>query len=153
MQTLSRMQRSGDDVQALKRLVLYAALLLLYEPLSGLFFFLPPLLGVGAWRFFATKRVGERIFWVVYLYLFEVDRGLPFLLPIVTLALHFLLMRKLERFIACRSCLIGIGVILYYLLFTIVFFLYQELFELGLLFDPWLLLRYLILDLVVVYAI
>ncbi len=147
------MQRSGDDAQALGRRQLLALLLLLYEPLTSLFAYLPPLLGFGAWRMLMTHSWIERGAWAAYFYLYEADHALAPLSLLFTLGIYLLFMRRLRGYIACRVCLYVGGVVLFYAIWVGVHLFYTHILGIESLIHFQELLFGLITDLVLVYAV
>ena len=150
MQTLSDMQRSGNDVLSVKKLFFYGALFL-YEPLTTIYIYLPPLLGVAAWMIFSTRGITPFV-WIAYLYLFEVDHGLPFLSLLIVLPFYGYFYRRLKEVIACRSCRYFFATLLFYLFFILVLYFYRHILGIDLFIDLRLLVYYTFIDGILYYA-
>ncbi|MRI83256.1 MAG: hypothetical protein C6I00_02445 [Nitratiruptor sp.] len=147
------MQRSGYDAQTLKRIAWLLGLLLFYEPLTTIYVYLPPLLGVMAW-YFLQGRTFERIGALLYLYIFEIDHSLPFMSLFIALLFYQLAMRWLFRYVACPSCTMALSVLFYYLILEGVLLFYGQILGVNLdPVDPLLLGLYIILDLMVLHAL
>ncbi|MRJ02862.1 MAG: hypothetical protein GXO19_06325 [Epsilonproteobacteria bacterium] len=152
MQTFSCLRRSGDDAHTLKRIGALALLLFIYEPLTTIYIFLPPLLGLLAWRSLCPKP-WERTVTILYFYIYEIDHSLPFMTLLATLLLYHLAVRQLFRYLACRLCIMGLSVALFYLILMGVMLFYRQIFSIDLPIDPNFFLLYTILDLVILYAL
>ena len=147
------MQRSRHDAGALRRGAALLLLLALYEPLTTLFSYLPPLLAFGAWRFFFAGHWLERAAWAGYFYLFEVDHSLAPLSLIITLGIYVVMMRRLYGFVACEGCLYFAGVAIFYGAFLGVHLFYTHVLGIENHLALGQLLIYLVWDLVLFYAI
>ncbi len=149
MQTFSDMQRSGDDVLSLKSLLFIV--LILYEPLTTVYIYLPPLLAVAAWLLFSLSGF-MRIFLLFYFYFFEVDHGLPFGSLLLVLLFYGYVYKRVVDLIACKGCLYGIMTILFYLFFLVILLFYKHILGIEVAIDTKLLLYYTFVDGLIYYA-
>jgi len=127
-------------------------LVAIYEPLTTLYIYLPPLLAYGAWQFYQKRARVDRFFWLGYFYLYEMDHSLPFFSLFVTLAAYVWVLRQIERYVACRLCVMGMSTAVFYLLLVVVLTLYIHVVGIDFVINYRLFLGYTILDLVVLYA-
>jgi len=137
----------------LRRVLLLALFLFLYEPFTSLFAYLPPLLAYGAWRTVFGRHWVERLIWVVYFYLFEADHAFAPLSLMLSLAVYWMVMRRFGALVACRVCLYLAGVPLFYLIVVGVQLFYTHILGIESDIAFWRLLVYMVWDLVLVYAI
>ena len=79
MQTFSYMQRNIDDKKNLKYFFLFI-LSLIYEALTTIYPYLPPLIAVSFWIFLFAWNINNKTlltFVILYTLFFEVDHSLP----------------------------------------------------------------------------
>ncbi len=146
MQTFSYLQRSGYDENSSVRYALFGFLLLIYEPLSTIYLLFPPLFGLILWLFFKDVVLEIKIFAFVYLYLFEVDHSMARFSLFVTLFFTLYILRHLFYLISSKAILQILGVGIFYAILVGVGALYSYIVKESILFEPLLLLYYLLLD-------
>ena len=117
MQTFSYLQRSGYDEKNFLRSFLLPIALVLYEPLTTIYPYLPLLLGLAFWRIFISPSTWEKGVWIFYLYLFGVDHQISFLALIGAVVGSSYLLRYLLTYLVCEICLKFLGVVVVYMLF------------------------------------
>ena len=118
MQTFSYLQRSSHDEKNLLKGFILPVALVVYEPLTTIYPYLPLLLGLAFWRIFLSPSIWEKGIWFFYLYLFGVDHRISFLALIGAIVGSYYLLRYLLSYFVCEICLKLLGVLLVYVLFV-----------------------------------
>gem|GEM_PF-6461713 len=131
----------------MRLLLLFFLLYFVYEPLTTLFVYLPPMLAVASWKIYKARRLRYKLLWGAYLVLFEMDHSLPPLSTVLAVLGVGWVIKRLEVFLNCKICLLIVNVTLFYALFATIIFLFHMLFNTGFYLNPWLLGLYVILDL------
>ena len=108
MQTFSGMQRSISDQNSLTPFI-YVALFVLYEGLSSIYLFLPPLLGVLFFLFikaFKKEDLLSIILIVFSILVFESEKGYLLFTTVIYFALVLkLILPKIEQSFNCNVCI------------------------------------------------
>lgn len=148
------MQRSLS-YQTLSKLVVYFVVLVLYEVLSSIYLFLPPLLGLAFLLFvYAVEkdRLEILVFTLAYLLVFETDREFVLFstLFFFILAYHIGLSR-LRQFIDCKKCLDYISIALAYFGFWFFSIIFNQIIWIDLPQFDWTILYYIALECIVVF--
>ncbi len=147
------MQRSITYPFYLKAITLFL-LYLLYESLSTIYLFLPPLFGVLFFYFIRSldKQDISLLFLVVALLLiYEADKGYLFLSSLVYFSfLYKFILPKLEQVIECRRCLHLIYIILAYIGYWLFSLLLQQVFWLELATIDWYIVWYILFEFLLV---
>ena len=146
------MQRSGYDEKHLLKYLFFVFLLFIYEPLSTIYLFLPPLFGLMLWLIFASGAIEEKIFSLSYLYLYEMDHGMQRFSLFVTLFLSISFLRHLRYIISSKILLQILGVAIFYGVLLGVMLLYGFIMKESVSFEVSLMLLYASMDLFVVVA-
>jgi hypothetical protein len=147
------MQRSGNDDKSIKKFLFFILLYLLYEPLTTVFIYIPPLLSVATWYIFQNRLKRESLYWLIYLFLFELDHSLPFLSLMTTSLIVILLLKKIESYVNCLLCLIVMNTLLFYAVFSLCLLFFNTIFSTDYLVNFELLVIYAILDLGILFAL
>ncbi len=146
------MQRSGYDEKNLLKYLFFIFLLFIYEPLSTIYLFLPPLFGLMLWLIFANGAIEEKIFALSYLYLYEIDHGMQRFSLFVTLFLSIYFLRHLRYIISSKILLQVLGVAIFYGVLVGVMLVYGFIMKESVYFEASLMLLYASMDLFVVVA-
>ena len=148
------MQRSLS-YQTFSKLVAYLVILLIYEVLSSIYLFMPPLLGLAFLLFvYAVEedRLDLLVFTLAYLLVFETDREFVLFstLFFFILAYHIGL-TKLRQFIDCKKCLDYISIALAYLGFWFFSFIFNQVIWIDLPQFDWTIFYYIAIECLVVF--
>ncbi|MRI58862.1 MAG: hypothetical protein C6H99_05075 [Epsilonproteobacteria bacterium] len=142
------MQRSGyDENHLLKGLLLVG--LILYEPLTTKIAWLPPLFGLAVWGLY-RGRGWSRWIWLVYLCLYQIDHSIDLFLLFIALFITLKALDLIARVLACKSCLKYFGVVIFYGILMVGFWIDSTLFMRQFHISYSLVGLYLVLDLIVV---
>ncbi|BCD62136.1 hypothetical protein NitYY0826_C1007 [Nitratiruptor sp. YY08-26] len=143
------MQRSGDVKKSQLRIFIYLILLFVYEPLTTIFIYLPPLLGVVVWLLFQKRDVITWLFGIAYIYLYEIDhdfvRYTLFFNLFITLSLLQILYKYFVWNVMLKiasSAFFYIGIILIHIVLG---YILQTIYPL----DFWIVGYYMLLDILV----
>ncbi len=150
MHTFSRLQRNSDDEKTFLKNILVFVALFLYETLSTIYPYLPPLFGLAGWRIATSRDLGEKILWSVYLYIYETDHGLVCCNLLLAALGGIFFYRRLRHFIGCYNCLKILLTLFFYLIAAILLIFLSYIFNAQINPDMTLIVYYLILDMVVV---
>lgn len=145
------MQRSGDDDRTLRHL-LVLLLIFFYEPLTTLYIYIPALLGYGAWRIVYSTYTIERVLWLLYLYIFEIDHSMPRFSILIATAIFLYFMKRLSSVLACNKMLPLMAISFYYLIYIAVLLFYNYILDFDILINIKLFMDYTLGDIVVWYA-
>ena len=129
------MQRSITYPLFIKAIALFI-LYLLYESLSTIYLFLPPLFGVLFFFFIRSldkQDISLLLLIVALLLVYEADKGYLFLSSLVYFSFVYkFILPKIRQLIECRRCLHLIYIILAYIGFWLFSMLLQQMFWLEL---------------------
>ncbi len=143
------MQRSITYPFYIKAITLFL-LYLLYESLSNIYLFLPPLFGVLFFYFIRSldKQDISLLLLVVALSLvYEADKGYLFLSSLVYFSFVYrFILPKIEQVIECRRCLHFIYIVLAYIGFWLFSLLLQQVFLLELATLDWHVVWYILFE-------
>ncbi|MEN8147704.1 MAG: hypothetical protein ABFR02_08820 [Campylobacterota bacterium] len=147
------MQRSITYPFYIKAITLFL-LYLLYESLSTIYLFLPPLFGVLFFYFIRSldKQDTSLLLLVVALLLiYEADKGYLFLSSLVYFSfLYKFILPKLKQMIECRRCLHLIYIVLAYIGYWLFSLLLQQIFWMELATIDWYIVWYILFEFLVV---
>jgi len=148
------MQRSLS-YQNYSKLVFYFVLLLIYEVLSSIYLFLPPLLGLSFLLFvYAVEkdRLDLLIFTLGYLLVFETDREFVLFstLFFFIIAYHVALSR-LRQLIDCKKCLDYLSIALAYFGFWFFSIIFNQIIWIDLPQFDWTIFYYIAVECLMVF--
>ncbi len=143
------MQRSITYPFYLKAITLFL-LYLLYESLSTIYLFLPPLFGVLFFYFIRSldkQDISLLLLVVALLLIYEADKGYLFLSSLVYFSfLYKFILPKLEQVIECRRCLHLMYIVLAYIGYWLFSLLLQQVFWLELATIDWYIVWYILFE-------
>ncbi len=145
------MQRSSYDEKDILKALLLFGLLLFYEPLTTIYLWLPPFLGVAAWAIYSQEFI-VKVGWLFYLYLYQNDHFIPFFLLFVALFFTLKLLDLTARILACSNCLRYFAVLYFYSVMIGLFWGVGTLLMEQEIFSWYLVLFYMVSDLIMVRA-
>ncbi|BAF69895.1 hypothetical protein NIS_0783 [Nitratiruptor sp. SB155-2] len=151
MQTFSYMQRSGNDDRSwLIHLGVSFLFLLLYEPFTTIYVYLPPFLALAFWKIYSSKKSLERWLWAIYIYIFEIDHALPVLSLFVIFFTIYFILHFISKFILCHICQKVLATsLLYGAIFLMLHFMHTPLHLYDAMF-PNIIVYYYLVDLILV---
>lgn len=148
------MQRSLS-YQTLSKLVALFALLLVYEVLSTIYLFLPPLLGLAFLLFiYAVEedRLDLLVFTLVYLLVFETDHEFVLFSTLFFFILSYhIVLSRLRQFIDNKKYLDYISIALAYLGFWVFSIIFNQIIWIDLPQFDWTIFYYIAIECVVVF--
>jgi len=144
------MQRSGDDEKDILTAILSVVAVLLYEPFTTIYPFLPPLFGLAFWNIYAARHISTKLLWLGYFYLYEVDHNIFGFALLVTVVLTYLLAIRISKFLLCGVCLKIVLTTLFYLIFVALLNFLSYIFNINYTFEWIDIVYYLIIDIVIV---
>ncbi len=123
---------------------------LVYESLSNIYLFLPPLFAVLFFYYIRSvdkQDIGMLLLVVALLLVYEADKGYLFLSSLVYFSfLYKFVLPKIEQLIQCNRCLDFINVVLAYLGFWLFSLLLQQIFWLELSTIDWHVIWYIFFE-------
>ncbi len=119
MQTLSGMQRSSYDKKNILITFIFF-LSILYESLTTLYPFLPPLLGIAFFIFASSENRLIKIYIFLYTLFFEADHGLPIFSTFLSFTILKYIFLKLQNILSSKL-LIKISLVATFYLFYPIF--------------------------------
>ncbi|MGB6019928.1 MAG: hypothetical protein WBF77_10070 [Sulfurimonadaceae bacterium] len=127
---------------------------LIYESLSNIYLFLPPLFGVLFFYFIRSldkQDISLLLLVVSLLLVYETDKGYLFLSSLVYFSFVYkFILPRLEQFIECRRCLHFIYIVLAYIGFWLFSLLLQQVLWLELATIDWHVLWYILFEFLLV---
>ena len=152
MQTFSYLQRSSNDEKNFLKYFLFLFLILTYEPLSTIYLFLPPLLGLMLKQAFSNTSLETKVFVFVYIYFYEIDHSLPPFSLFITLFLCIYILHRLHFIISSRRLLQIFGVIIFYSVLFFVLILYGFVIKEQITVEIYLIFLYILFELSLMVA-
>ncbi len=153
MQTFSYMQRSGDAQKDRLKTLFYLFLLFVYEPLTTIYPFLPPLFGFVLWAIFRQANMYTLLFAFAYIYLYEVDHDFLRYMLFLNLFLTINFLHIMQRYIFWPVILKFLGVLFFYLGIFVLYHFFDYLLQVNYRIDLFLLLYYAIVDIAVLMVV
>ena len=150
MQTFSYLQRSRYDEKNFLNYLFIFLLLFVYEPLTTIYLFLPPLFGLILWQIFSKSDFEAKFFELLYVYIYEVDHSMERFSLFITLFLSIYLLHRLRFVISSQTLLQTLGVLIFYGIFIVVTELYGFIVKENISFDILLILMYVVIDIFIV---
>lgn len=153
MQTFSNMQRIVINKETISK-IFVLLFFLVYEAISTIYLFLPPLLGVMFILYinsYKNKNLFLQLAIFAYLIIFEGDRGFLFLSSILffVLSVEFVV-KPLENIISCNRCLNFLFVFYVYLGYWLFITIILSLFEMSVPSFSYMIIYYALIEAIVV---
>jgi len=136
MQTFSNMQRSISHKKNIKNIFLYVLIFTLYQSLSSIYLFLPPLFGILFIFFIQALNKQDNIsilFISLCLVIFEAEKGYILFSSIIFLLVAYkFILPKIKQSFNCYSCIKFTYILLAYLGFLVTNTLFENIFLIDL---------------------
>lgn len=127
---------------------------LVYESLSNIYLFLPPLFGILFFYYIRSvdkQDIGMLLLVVALLLVYEADKGYLFLSSLVYFSfLYKFVLPKLEQIIECKRCILFLYILLAYIGFWFFSILLQQVFWLETATIDWHVLWYIFFEFLLV---
>ncbi len=127
---------------------------LVYESLSNIYLFLPPLFGILFFYYIRSvdkQDISMLLLVVALLLVYEADKGYLFLSSLVYFSFVYkFILPKLEQLIECKRCIHFIYIILAYIGFWLFSMLLQQVFWMELATIDWHVLWYIVFEFLLV---
>jgi len=147
------MQRSITYPFYIKAVTLFL-LYLVYESLSTIYLFLPPLFGVLFFYFIRSldkQDISLLLFIVILSLVYEADKGYLFLSSLVYFSFVYkFILPKLEQVIECKRCMHLIYIVFAYIGFWLFSLLLQKIFWLEMATLDWYVIWYILFEFLLV---
>ena len=123
---------------------------LVYESLSNIYLFLPPLFGILFFYYIRSvdkQDIGMLLLVVALSLVYEADKGYLFLSSLVYFSFVYkFILPKLEQLIECKRCIHFLYIVLAYIGFWLFSMLLQQVFWLELATIDWYVLWYIVFE-------
>ena len=152
MQTLSGMQRSSYDKKNILTAFIFF-LSILYESLTTLYPFLPPLLGIAFFIFASSENRLIKIYIFLYTLFFEADHGLPLFSTFLSFTILKYIFLKLQNILSSKLLIKISLVATFYLFYPIFLYFLNKVFLTQMITFDLEYFKYLLIEIILVAMI